>query len=429
MRAAVPLFERSGAHAPPGHTTGATTTRMRLRFDRISRPVLIDDSHALLPALASVFRYWPHFQVEEDAAEEPVITIRPDDTGYRLHAEWQQEPLHYSDPVNLACGLALSVNRAMLQEHESDHCLHGAGIEIGGRLVVLPNYYRAGKSALTVCLAAAGARVFSDDLLPLLPDDSGMALGISPRLRLPLPDSLGRRSLRFVKDRRGAANKAYLYVELEPHEQAPFSDSQRFGGFVLLDRRDSGAAHLSPVSDAEVLKQLVLRNFVRKVPVETSLNRLHELVAGSACYKLTYANGDDAADLLVDRFRDADAQARQPKRTDRAVGVDPVPPETTAAGGRYARRKPGIGERQVGGDLFLVDDAGQAIYHLNAVGAGLWRLMDGSCGADEAIILLQQAFPKVERTDIERDVAALTADLLGRGLLQLQHDPTPGSET
>ena len=388
----------------------------------------IDGGHGLLAPLASVFRHWPFFEVDEDAADEPVITVRRDGGGYWLHADWQEEPLRFSDPVNLACGLALNVNRAMLQEHEPDHCLHGAGIEIGGRLVVLPNYYRAGKSALTVCLAAAGARVFSDDILPLLPDGSGMALGVSPRLRLPLPDRLGERSHRFIGRRRGADNKQYLYVELEPHEQAPFGAAAPFGGFVLLDRHDSGAAGLSRASDSEVLKQVVLRNFVRQVAAEESLDRLHRLVAASACYKLTFANGDDAADLLMERFSDTGVTAPKPEQAAGLAETGPVSPIMPPAGGKHARRKPGIGERLVGGDLFLVDGAGQSIYHLNAVGAGLWRLMDGSCGTDEAVALLQQAFPHIERGVIERDITALTNDLLKLGLLYGSHDSGPDTQ-
>jgi hypothetical protein len=398
---------------------------MRLRFDRVSRPVQIDDGHALLPILASVFRYWPFFEVEEDAAEVPVIEVRRDGDGYRLYADWRAEPPRYSNPVNLACGLAVNVNRAMLQERESWLCLHGAGIDIGGRLVVLPNYYRAGKSALTVCLAAAGARVFSDDIVPLLPGGPGMALGVSPRLRLPLPDGLGERSLRFIEQRRGAANKQYLYVELEPHEQAPFGTEARFGGFVLLNRRESGAASLSPASSGEVLKQAVLRNFARQVPAEMSLDRLHGVVAASACYKLTYANGDDAADLLMERFLDADSIGGGPQFAAENAGISPARPAIPTAGDKHPRRKPGISERLVDGDLFLVDGAGQTIYHLNPVGAGLWRLMDGSCGTDEAVALLQQAFPQVEREVIERDVAALVVDLLSRGLLRHSRHSAP----
>ncbi len=397
---------------------------MRLRFDKVSRPVQIDDGDRVLSPFRSVFRFWPFAETADSLDEEPVITVKRDGDGYRLFAPWRAKPPRYSDPVNLACGLAVNVNRAMLEEHTDNLCLHGAGVEIGGRLVVLPNYYRAGKSALTVCLAAAGARVFSDDILPLLPDGSGMALGVSPRLRLPLPETLGKRTLRFIESRRGAANKQYLYVEHVNEEQAPLGATAPFGGFVLLNRRESGAARLEPATDSEVLKQVVLRNFARQLSVEHSLDRLHALVAAAACHKLTYAQGDEAADLLMERFSEPDVAASQPATppVPPVAGSDPPPP--SPAQRRHARRKPGIGERVVGNELFLVDGAGQTIYHLNAVGAGLWRLMDGSCGADEAAAILRQAFPDVDRQVIERDIAALTADLLRRGLLQRDSDST-----
>jgi len=393
------------------------TEPMQIQFERIERPVWVDDGPALLPALESTFRYWPFREVAEVRDDEPVVTVRRDGNGYRVHADWLIDPPRYSNPVNLACGLAVNVNRAMLQGSDSYLCLHGAGVEIGGRLVVLPNYYRAGKSALTVSLAAAGARVFTDDILPVLPDGSGMALGVSPRLRLPLPEAMGTRSLRYTERRRGAANSQYLYLALEPHEQARFGDSSRIGGFVLLDRRESGGASLTPASNGEVLKQLVLRNFARQVPVAASLDRLHGLVRSAACYRLAYANGDEAVDLLMERFAGEALAAAGPTAAPEPAAGRASTPSQPAIGGTHPRRRDGVAERLVEGDLFIVDGTGESIYHLNPIGAGLWRLMDGSCGVQEAAELLHQAFPDVERKKIERDVAALTYDLLRRGLL------------
>ncbi len=397
---------------------------MRLKFDDVSRPIQIDDGAHLLDTFRSVFRFWPFTECANSTDGDPVIAVKREATGYRLYAPWRAEPPRYSNPVNLACGLAVNVNRALLEERSANLCLHGAGVEIGGRLVVLPNYYRAGKSALTVCLAAAGARVFSDDILPLLPDGSGMALGVSPRLRLPLPDTLGRRTLRFIEGRRGPVNKQYLYVELGPDEQAPFGATAPFGGFVLLDRRESGGARLDPASDSEVLKQVVLRNFARHLPVEQSLDRLHDLVAAAACHSLTYSNGDAAADLLMERFSKPELSVPDTGKASEPVAPSQERSSPPAAQRPHACRRDGISERVVGDEIFLVDGTGQTIYHLNAVGAGLWRLMDGTCGPEDAAAILQEAFPDVERGLIERDVAALTSDLLRRGLLQRDPDST-----
>lgn len=385
---------------------------MKLQFEQAPHPVYIEDGDAVRPVLNSVFRRWAFKESDGSVPDESGIVATRTKRGYQVEAPWLEEPRRYSDDVNLACGLAVLVNRSMLGEDEGLLCLHGAGVAIGGRVVVFPNYYRAGKSTLTVCLAAAGARVFSDDILPILPDDSCMALGISPRLRLPLPEAAGLRTAAFVKSHAGAVNKQYLYVELDEDGQAPFGATAPFGGFVLLDRKDDGPASLEAVGMGEVLKQLVLRNFVRQMSADESLKRLHGIVSGSRCFRLTYSNGDEASDLLMDRFGTAGAATLPSDAEDTKIV------EASGAPAEHPRRKAGIGERLVDGDLFLIGETGESIFHLNPVGAGLWRLMDGDCSVEEAIAVLGEAFPDADPAGIERDVNKLIGDMQARGLLE-----------
>ncbi|MBE9558223.1 MAG: PqqD family protein, partial [Proteobacteria bacterium] len=67
--------------------------------------------------------------------------------------------------------------------------------------------------------------------------------------------------------------------------------------------------------------------------------------------------------------------------------------------------------------LFLTDQTGESVYHLNLVGAGVWRLLDGECGLDEAKTLLHSAFPDVSTDQIDRDTDRLVQDLVDQGLL------------
>lgn len=392
---------------------------MKFEFEQAAHPVYIEDGDAIRPALNSVFRRWGFRQSGGDDADENAIVATRTKRGYQVDAPWLDEPRRYTDDVNLACGLAVLVNRSMLEQGEGRLCLHGAGVAIGGCVVVFPNYYRAGKSTLTVCLAAAGARVVSDDILPILPDNSCMALGISPRLRLPLPEAAGPRTAAFVKAHAGAVNKQYLYVELEEDGQAPFGATAPFGGFVLLDRKDAGPARLEPVGMGEVLKQLVLRNFVRQMSADESLKRLHGIVTASHCFRLTYSNGDEAADLLMNRFNSEIVASGPSDAADTRIV------EATGATGAHPWRRAGIGERFVDGDLFLVGETGESIFHLNPVGAGLWRLMDGNCSVQEAAMVLREAFPAVDPAGIERDVNNLVRDLQVRGLLEKPVDADP----
>lgn len=406
----------------PSESAAANTL---VDFRNVPGPVALEECDSLLPVLRRVFRYWPHAVQDKTNVHEPVIRVWPGKQGrYWLDAAWLEKPTRYTNDVNLACGLGVNVNQAFLNGPGDYLCLHSAAAAIGGRLVVFPNAYRAGKSMLSVCLAAAGARVYSDDILPVdRQTGRGMAIGITPRLRLPLPETLSQETVDFIAARRGPENSQYLYVDLRPDEQAPFGETAPFGGVVLLDRQEEGPASLEPVGVGEALKHLVLRNFARKVPVETSLDRLHQILASAYCARLTYSAGDDAARLLVERLADWDALDRPARLADTPdAGTGRARP----AGGRgRLRRRDGVRERMTGGELFLVDSSEQAIYHLNAIGTGLWRLLDGACDIDEAVDILHEAFPETGRDQVEKDVGRLVASLLARGLLVEAGSPDP----
>lgn len=389
-------------------------------FEGVAPPVVLEDGDTLLPIFESVFRYWPRQVLRDRAPDAPVITVRPGEKGrYWLEAPWLDKPVRYSNGVNLACGLGVNVNQAFLAGPDDYLCLHAGAARIGGRLVVFPNAYRAGKSTLTVCLAAAGARIFCDDILPVVRDSGlGMALGITPRLRMPWPVDLAPRTVDFIEARRGAENSQYLYVDLGEDEQAPFGETAPFGGIVLLNRREGARASLERIGVGEALKHVVLRNFARKVPAAESLDRLHEILTSAYCARLTYSSGDEAAEFLVRELSDWEALL-PPAPADKGDEATQAPirePVDAATSGRLRRRE-GIRERLTDGELFLVDSSDQAIFHLNPVGTGLWRLLDGACEVDEAVSILHEAFPDASREQIGQDVARLVSELIANGLL------------
>ena len=393
---------------------------MLIKFEGLSRPIQLEQDGKLLPYIAGVFSRWPFREVQQKGHPEPAIFVREDQAGFRVHAVDTDESGLYRDGVDLACGLVVHLNRAWLREHPHLLCLHGAAADFGGRLVVFPNTYRSGKSVLSGCLAAAGVRIFGDDILPIEPDSNrGMGLGLAPRLRLPLPDGLGVATRRFVQRRRGVDNKRYLYLRLDERLLAKYGEQAEIGSFVLLDRSPGAEASIKRVGEGVLLKRLVLQNFAHDVPVDETLGRLHALVADAGCYRLSYSDPDEAVALLKSRFvvwpeRKASALSDiKPGKIRKKVRRSrPRMP----SGPRF-RRYEDVSEKRVEQDLFLVDTGGNAIYHLNGIGAGLWRLLDGTYGLDDAVEVLQDAFPNMERAAIENDVHSLVTDLSARGLL------------
>lgn len=88
----------------------------------------------------------------------------------------------------------------------------------------------------------------------------------------------------------------------------------------------------------------------------------------------------------------------------------------TSANGRFCRRG-GIEETAVEDDLFLVMPDTQAIFHLNAVGAALWRLLAEPHTQAEATVILAAAFPDVPPSQLNADIARFFEHLRWGGLI------------
>jgi hypothetical protein len=136
------------------------------------------------------------------------------------------------------------------------------------------------------------------------PGELGLALGILSRLRLPLPADSGSRFDNFVAARPGPVSRSYRHVALGPGEIAPFGSRAAIKGVVLLERWEGVPLDFQPVRDSDVMKAAILRNFARDVPAIDIFDRLHSVVHGSRCFKLTYGSGKDATAAVIREFSD-----------------------------------------------------------------------------------------------------------------------------
>ena len=143
----------------------------------------------------------------------------------------------------------------------------------------------------------------------------------------------------------------------------------------------------------------------------------------TACYRLTYDDSETAVNILRARFIDGAEELgdrQKPKRPKPAEAeAAPVPLSKTSPGplGPW-RRRPAVIERRVAGDLFLVNQATDSIYHLNGLADALWRLTAEPVSETEMIKLVAAAFPDAAREQIGRDIGTLVDSLVSKGLLE-----------
>jgi hypothetical protein len=182
-------------------------------------------------------------------------------------------------------------------------CIHGAAVCMGDGLVCFPSVTRAGKSTLCVELVSSGRLLYCDDVLPIEPRfNYGMAMGIAPILRKPLPHILGADFINFVTARTGPSNRDWTYVTLGRREIASFGDLAPIKALVLLKRDSRHGSKIETMSRSEMVREIILQNFASAVPPAQILDRLLQIAQEAGCYRLQYGRRSSAARLLEDTF-------------------------------------------------------------------------------------------------------------------------------
>ena len=384
---------------------------MRLVFDGTRFTVEVPDRSEFFDALRGAAIGWPFAAVK--GAGEPVATVRT--VGKKYQVRTDDNELIETTAVSAACSVIVDVVKGYVEENPSRLCLHCGSVAFAGRLVIFPSEYRAGKSTLVARLAAGGHQVFGDDVLPLSDDDArGIALGLAPRLRLPLPENAAKAFQQFVAKHAGPGDGYYQYLDLPDGRLARRGATLPLGAVVLLDRQADGAASLGRASRSAALQALITRNFARTAPAGDLLDRLRRVMDRLPLFALRYSDLEAAAELLERTF----AQW-PPHAGEIAFDARPASGEAVVVAGDLAakiaglrlRQNPAIKLHAVDGELFLADAEGLAIHHLNAMGAGLWNLLAEPVTEAEAAEVLCGAFPDADPAAIAHDVRTLFAAL------------------
>ena len=277
---------------------------MRLNFDPCTFPVVLDGCDELAPVISSLLRGWTVRSLPDGDAGDNAIILRKTEEGYQRTSPWLDVPITYRHPVNVACDFLVDLIKALNVSQPDLMCLHTAAADFGAGLVFFPDSYNSGKSTLAAHLAAQGIRVFADDVLPVRGNSAlGIAPGILPRLRLPLPAASHSDFLNFIDTHRGPESDRFLYLDLEEHLLPPYGISAPIIGIVELERvAETVEPELRDGDRGQLMKKTILRNFARVLPSADILDQIFFIIEGAACYTLRYSAGDTAARLLINTF-------------------------------------------------------------------------------------------------------------------------------
>ena len=80
-------------------------------------------------------------------------------------------------------------------------------------------------------------------------------------------------------------------------------------------------------------------------------------------------------------------------------------------------RVEGIFVQELDGELFLANEEDGSIYHLNAIGAAFWRVLESPSNLETIIHWFECAFPDQSRPRLRQEISDLAGQLEYEGLI------------
>ncbi|AIA76407.1 serine kinase [Halomonas campaniensis] len=400
-----------------------TSIAVDYALENVGPCIRLNDAQDLLPVIHQAMPGWrlTPCEVQQHA---PSICVWRHPNGY-----WQEAPalpggMLLDTPAGTACSVIADLAGAYLRHHPEHIGLHCGAVEVNQQLVIFPDSHRAGKSTLTAAFAAAGYRVFGDDVLALTSCGEGVALGVAPRLRLPLPETLASEFHQFVANHLGPHDDRYGYLALNEQQLASHGMRCPLGAVLLIERDESiSEPQLVRLQPGDGLWQLLQQNFAEHESDQTLIERFLPLLKDLPCFLMRYRDAYEAATWLAteidsDGFLDG-AVATNPCRRQTEPEAFKQSQVLAANDARRWQISPVAHEFPLGEELFVIAKKGGEIHRLNVTSRAVWALLqhEALC-QDEIIDALMAFFVGASRQSIKRDICQLLGQLVSLGLVQ-----------
>jgi len=277
-----------------------------IKLQPLIEPLLAtaDAVAGLQPFLRVILRDWPLDITAgngiPDLRRPSGIRLKTVEKGFIRRSNWLKRPAIYHHPVDACCDLVVDLVNAYAQQNPDLLCLHCAAVLGQQGLILFPATHQAGKSLLSAQLAASGYRLFSDDILPVgKSDHRGIALGIQPRLRTPLPDKVNTDLLEFISAHLGPASDRFLYLDLKHDHLAKLGERAPVRHLVLL-KQDScnSKTTLQPIEKEQMLMTMIQQRLPHSGTASDALDCLFTMVQNSDCHELHYEDPRSAVNML-----------------------------------------------------------------------------------------------------------------------------------
>ncbi|MEZ2721319.1 PqqD family peptide modification chaperone [Paenalcaligenes hominis] len=346
--------------------------------------------------------------------EAPPFYIKKDKEGL-WQGEWtSRDEFYIPSATSAVCSVVGELMGRYLAQQPEILGLHCAAVEIAGRLILFPEDSRAGKSTLSAAFMAAGYKVFGDDVLGLTAQGEGIAMGVAPRLRLPLPATFSAEFLDYLNDSLRLSDERYGFVLPSESRLAQHAERAPVGAIVLLERSHDELAQAEPdlirLSAGEGLLQLLCQNFAYEASGEELITFLMPLMQRTPCYLLRYSEPLAAARYLAD-------QLKQPTSIVQAASLLSYPPneqnevEQNLTPDTVWQPVQNVSLYELDDDLFLIHADTGVIHRLNSTAKAVWQLLQQEPLSGLEISEVLAEYFEIGLARVQRDILPLLAAL------------------
>ena len=393
-------------------------------------PLLAGSSH-IVQLLEKHFQRWP-FELAPAGEERPAFAVRTVRRGFQVSSREGGAEL-FETAAEMLCDLGIDLAEAAVRNSAGTQCLHCAAVALpcggGEKLAVFPNVNKAGKSLLAACFLRHGARLFADDLLAVTEGGEGMAFGLPPRLRLPLPESASHLAA-AMRGMPGYGDGRYHFL-YAGESLAGFGEALPVGAIVLPRRREEKGAlpELHRLSASSALQCLTYQFQMRDGQAQAVLELARRLCERLPLWILDYDSPEEAASLVVQEAPRLFSPA-SPGEEDAGLAVDFLAESDRLSCARAARgrafpsernlrwhRAPGVRIYENGAFAYLIPKEQSSIFGVDGIGRAVFALLAEPLSIAEAAGLLAEIFPQTGRSRLESDLSHFFRTLFEQGLI------------
>lgn len=424
-----------------------------LHFAGCSAPIYSAAGDDLAAGLLNCLTGWDHsISVEPapDPASQPLLavvarsgphgTTSDLESGYFVASRYSDRPTGRLGLASAACSLIADLSLDWAESAPQMLALHAGAVEVGGEIIALIGPARAGKSTFTTRLALEPeVRFICDDVLPVDFSGHGHALGIAPRLRLPLPPNAARLQ-RLLVDARLLEDRRYAYVA--PPLMASHGDRVPLGAIVLIERRGDLPAGLYALETGEAVSLLLRQSLTGFADAAEAFAQISQLVSRLPMARLVFEDLEQGTQLLTEAWQDKarwshlpdlpstslpSSMSKAPSLENRAsltlggdAGTGPeaedMPPNRLSNDQVLSQNVAAVLRRTGSRSwLWLPDEA--KLWELNATSLAIWSMLDEPGSAEDLAQALAEVYPQVSYEKLREDTALMLTELYRAGFL------------